>query len=211
MKLFTGARWSQSHTNNGFFKLVKALLHIYAASMVCLRQHRGQKVFNRGGFVVLWRNFGFCGVAWHSKNWQKLHWQNNACRQIFVLATLLHSVLLKLCIMNAFLHFLLCQSCCSLRNASLGGPHIPRVGLIDLIKMSYDGWLSISTSSDGPPFKASLWPPNPKSTTILMLLFTQYKTIRGLLLSALSLSRCITFQDVCVQQSLSGLPFSDLK
>jgi len=28
IKLFTRARWSQSHTNNGFFKLVEALLQI---------------------------------------------------------------------------------------------------------------------------------------------------------------------------------------
>ena len=33
-----------------------------------------------------------------------------------------------------------------------------------------------------------------------MLLFTQYKTISGLPLSAVSLSLCITCQDVCVQQ-----------
>jgi len=37
-----------------------------------------------------------------------------------------------------------------------------------------------------------------------MLLFTQYKTIRGLPLSAVSLSRCITCQDICVQQSHAG-------
>ena len=30
IKLFTRACWSQSHTNNGFFKLVEALLHIYS-------------------------------------------------------------------------------------------------------------------------------------------------------------------------------------
>jgi len=35
-----------------------------------------------------------------------------------------------------------------------------------------------------------------------MLLFTQYETVRGLPLSAVS--RCITCQDVCVQQSLAG-------
>jgi len=34
---------------------------------------------------------------------------------------------------------------------------------------------------------------------LLMLLFTQYKTTRGLPLSAVSLSRCITCQGVCVQ------------
>jgi len=46
-----------------------------------------------------------------------------------------------------------------------------------------------------------------------MLLFTQYKTIRGLQLSvvSLSLSRCIACQDVCVQQLDAGLPFSDFK
>ena len=30
IKLLTRARWSQSHTNNGFFKLVEALLQIYS-------------------------------------------------------------------------------------------------------------------------------------------------------------------------------------
>jgi len=30
IKLFTPARLSQSHTNNGFFKLVEALLQIYS-------------------------------------------------------------------------------------------------------------------------------------------------------------------------------------
>jgi len=30
IKWFTRARWPQSHTNNGFFKLVKALLQIYS-------------------------------------------------------------------------------------------------------------------------------------------------------------------------------------
>jgi len=44
-----------------------------------------------------------------------------------------------------------------------------------------------------------------------MLLFTQYKTIRGLPLPAVSLSRFITCQDVCDQQSHAGLPSSDFK
>jgi len=37
-----------------------------------------------------------------------------------------------------------------------------------------------------------------------MLLFTQYKAIRGLPLSAASVSRCITCQNVCVQPSHWG-------
>jgi len=41
--------------------------------------------------------------------------------------------------------------------------------------------------------------------------FTQYGTIRGLPLSAVLLSCCITCQHVCVQQSHAGLPFSDFK
>jgi len=44
-----------------------------------------------------------------------------------------------------------------------------------------------------------------------MLLFTQYKTIRGLPLSAVPLSRCITCQVVCVQQSHAGLLFTSFK
>jgi len=49
------------------------------------------------------------------------------------------------------------------------------------------------------------------ATDLLMLHFAQYKTIRGLPLSAVSLSRCIICQDVSVQQSHAGLPFSDFK
>jgi len=44
--------------------------------------------------------------------------------------------------MNTLLHFLLCQSCRSLRNASLCGPHIPFLGSI---KRSYHDWLSMMT------------------------------------------------------------------
>jgi len=44
-----------------------------------------------------------------------------------------------------------------------------------------------------------------------MLLFTQYQIIRGLPLSAVSLSRCSTCQDVCVQLTHAGRPFSDFK
>jgi len=40
---------------------------------------------------------------------------------------------------------------------------------------------------------------------------TQYRNIRGLPLSAVSPSRCITCQDVSVQQSHAGLPFSGFK
>jgi len=52
------------------------------------------------------------------------------------------SVFSKLCIINALMHFLLRQSCLSLRNVSLG-----------LIKTSYHvGYLSVMTSSEGPLF-----------------------------------------------------------
>ena len=37
------------------------------------RQNRRQKVFNRG-LCVSAGGLRLCGVAWHSKNWQKLHW-----------------------------------------------------------------------------------------------------------------------------------------
>jgi len=43
-----------------------------------------------------------------------------------------------------------------------------------------------------------------------MLHFTQYMTKSGLPLSAVSLSRYITCQDVCNEQKQAGLPFSDL-
>jgi len=74
------------------------------------------------------------------------------------------SVLLKLCIMNTLLHFLLCQLCGSLtfRNKSLGGQHIIFPGLI---KRSYHDWLSIMTSSEDSPFQPCLGPPTPKSST----------------------------------------------
>jgi len=62
--------------------------------------------------------------------------------------------------MNTLLHFLLlCQSCRSLRNISLGG-HI-----LGLIKSAYHGWLSMMTSSEGPPFYSCLGTPKPKPTT----------------------------------------------
>jgi len=61
------------------------------------------------------------------------------------------SVFLKLCIMNTLLHFLLCQSCRSLRNVSLGGLHFSFLGLI---KRSYHGWLSMMTFSEGSPFQS---------------------------------------------------------
>jgi len=44
-----------------------------------------------------------------------------------------------------------------------------------------------------------------------MLLFRQYKAIRGLPLSAMSLLRYISYQDICVQQSHAELLFSDIK
>jgi len=58
------------------------------------------------------------------------------------------SVFSKFCIMNTLLHFLLllCQSCRSLRNVSLIGY------ILGLIKSAYHGWLSMMTSSEGPPF-----------------------------------------------------------
>jgi len=70
------------------------------------------------------------------------------------------SVFSKLCIMNIFLHFLvlLCQSCCSLRNVSLGGR------ILCFIKSAYHGWLSRMTSSEGLLFSLALGP-KPKPTT----------------------------------------------
>jgi len=40
------------------------------------------------------------------------------------------SEFLKLCIINTLVNFLLCYSCSSVRNTSLGGPLIPFLGLI---------------------------------------------------------------------------------
>ena len=67
-----------------------------------------------------------------------------------------------LCIMNTLLHFLLCQSCRSLRNVSLAGLHIPFLGLI---KRSYHGdwvWWShpfFSLASGPPTLSPPLWIP----------------------------------------------------
>jgi len=72
------------------------------------------------------------------------------------------SVILKLCITNILVHFLLSQLCRSLRNVSLGCPHIPSV---DLIKKSYHGWLGMMVSSESPLFQPCLGSPNPKTTT----------------------------------------------
>jgi len=59
------------------------------------------------------------------------------------------SVLSKFCIMDTLLHFLvLCQSCRSLRNVGL--PISGRI--LGLVKSTRHGWLSMMTSSEGPPF-----------------------------------------------------------
>jgi len=85
-----------------------------------------------------------------------------ACYRLTSLALFYQlSVFLMLCIMNTLLHFLLCQSCLSLRNVSLGGLHIP---FLVLIKRSYHGWLIMMASSEGPVFQPCLGLPNPKST-----------------------------------------------
>ena len=64
------------------------------------------------------------------------------------------SVFLKLCIMNTLLHSLLvCQSCRSLGNVSLGGR------ILCLIKSSHHGWLRMMTSSKGPLFRLASAPP----------------------------------------------------
>ena len=75
--------------------------------------------------------------------------------KIYVLLDLFSqpSVLLNLSIMNTLVHFLLYQSCRSLWNVSLGGPHIPFLGLI---RWPYHGWLNIMTSPEGPPFQPRL-------------------------------------------------------
>jgi len=69
--------------------------------------------------------------------------------------------------MNTLLHFLLCQSCRSLRKVSLDGPHILFQGLIKrvLTRLSdYDDVIK------GPPFQPCLGPPNPKFTTVCVCL-----------------------------------------
>jgi len=58
--------------------------------------------------------------------------------------------------MKSLLHFLLCQSCRSLRNVSSGELHTL---FLRLIKMFYPGWLSLMTSSKGPFFTLVSGPP----------------------------------------------------
>jgi len=72
------------------------------------------------------------------------------------------TVFSKLCVMNTLLHFLSCRSCRSLRNVSVGGPHVPFQGLI---KRSYHDWLNVMTSSEGPLFSIASGSPKSKSTT----------------------------------------------
>jgi len=92
------------------------------------------------------------------------------------------SVFLKLCIVNTggtLLQFLLCQSCRSLRNASLGGLDMPFLGLI---KGSYHFWLNEMTSSEGPSFHPCLEPPKPKFTSIQTSHFTrQYMRVKTIM------------------------------
>jgi len=52
------------------------------------------------------------------------------------------------------------------------------------------------------------WAP---SNLVTSLLYTQCKTTHGLPQSTLSLSRCVTYQDVGVHQSHAGLPFGDFE
>jgi len=75
---------------------------------------------------------------------------NFQCFQSGVSWALLHSPLLRL-------------SCHSLRNVSFSGL------ILGLIKSAHHGWLSMMTSSEGPPFWSCLGPPNPKSTTGYMV------------------------------------------
>jgi len=62
------------------------------------------------------------------------------CVAGFVFST---SSVFKVMYHDTLLHRLLCRSCRSFRNVSLGGPHIPLLGLI---KKSYHGWLNMMTS-----------------------------------------------------------------
>ena len=93
------------------------------------------------------------------------------------------SVFSKLCIMNTSLHFLLllCQSCCSLRNISFGS------GILGLTKSAYHGWLSMTTSSEGPRFQVLPRAPpilNPSLTiayVLILYLQSTYPKIANLI------------------------------
>ena len=97
---------------------------------------------------------------------------------VYVLPALFSQLLvfLRLCVMNTLLHFLilLCQSCRSLRNESLGGR------ILSLIKSSHHGWLSIMTSSEGPLFSLASGPPNPKPTTGCCYFSCEVQTLKFL-------------------------------
>jgi len=72
--------------------------------------------------------------------------------------------------MNTLLHFrLLCQSCHSLRNISLGG------SILGMIKSNYHGWLSMMTSSEGPLFSLASGPPNLKPTTDYSQMYRSFR------------------------------------
>jgi len=96
------------------------------------------------------------------------------------------SVLLKLCIMNTHLHFLLCQSCCSLRNVSLGGPHIPFLGLI---RRPCYSWLSMMTSSESPFFSLSTGSPTLSPPLALPYSLPSCKSFTPLRLKTQALAR----------------------
>jgi len=86
------------------------------------------------------------------------------------------SVFSKLSIMNIPLHFLLllCQLSRSLKNVSYGGR------VLSLIKSAYHGWVSMMTSSYGPPlFSLALGLPNLKPTTGYFHLFLGYTLSSG--------------------------------
>jgi len=78
--------------------------------------------------------------------------------------------------MNTPLHFLLlCQLCRSLRNVSYGGR------VLGLIKSAYHGWLSMMTSSEGPPFLVLPRPPptlNPPLFTTIQKLFSNLSNLK---------------------------------
>jgi len=85
------------------------------------------------------------------------------------------SVFSKLSIMNTLLRYLLllCQSCRSLRNVSLGGR------ILGLMRSAYHGWLSMVTSSVGPllalPRTPTLYSPLCRPTYILLSCTFQQK------------------------------------
>ena len=100
------------------------------------------------------------------------------------------SVFSKLFIMNTLLHFLLllCQSCRSFRNVSLGGR------ILGLIKSAHHSWLNMLTSLEGTLFSLASGPPTLKPPLVDPLLFTWLRSGPHFLNSRIVTASCYRYR-----------------